>query len=175
MNEKGYLEPDLMSTSWGGFYVDIGAGKIAMSMLGSWYPPSIPNEGDRGMFPFPGAKNVTIGDDWRFAVAKSSKSVDLAKAYFKHLFMDGAYYPLMNVSSPIKGAVYPFNFIAELTKYGVPTLEVAPTSDDLQAVLNEFAVDLGDVTQAYLLAKDPATVIADYNAKWAAARKAAGK
>jgi len=172
MKERGYLEPDLMSTDWGGFTRDFGEGKIAMSFLGSWFPTQIPDEDARGMFPFPGSKNVVSAEDWHFAVAKNSKSLDLAKVYFKHLFLDGAYYDVMEVCSPIKGAEYPFNFINELVSYGIPLLEMSPTSEKLQAVKNAFAVDFGDIIQEYMLTDDTEAVIKKYNDKWAEARKA---
>lgn len=172
--EKGYAEPELMSTNWGGFTKDIGAGKYGMTYLGSWFPPQTSDVESIGMFPFPGSKGVAINEDWRYGIAKNTDAPELAKAYFKHLFLDGAFYPIMGFITPIKGATYPQHFIQELTGYGVPNIEVVPNNEDLTKVINAMAADGKDIAQEYMITDDVQSVIDKYNNKWVEAKMAVG-
>ncbi len=173
MYEKGYVEPDLMSTDWGAFCKDISAGKFGMTFLGSWFPTTIEKEEERGMFPFPEAKYIAVSKDWDMGIAKNSKAIPLAKEYFKHLFLtDKTWCQILGYCSAVKGADYPFNFVDELLSYGVPVKEATPMSDEMQAIFNAMAVDMDDIAQEYITTSDPQAVIDKYNKLWAEARKA---
>ncbi len=172
--DKGYAEPELMSTNWGAFIKDIGEGKYGMSYLGSWFPPQTSDVKNIGMFPLPGSKGVPINEDWRYGISKNTDSPELAKAYFEHLFFDGAFYPVMDYITPIKGVDYSAHFIQELTSYGLPNVEVIPDNEELTSVINAMAANGQDIAQEYMLSKNVQNVIDKYNNKWVQAKKAAG-
>ncbi len=172
--DKGYAEPELMSTNWGAFTKDIGEGKYAMSYLGSWFPPQTSDVNNIGMFPLPGSKGVPMNQDWRYAIAKNTDSPELAKAYFEHLFLDGAFYPIMGYTTPLKGITYSDHFIQELTSYGIPSVEVVPDNEDFTSIRNALAADGTDIAQEYILSDDVQSVIDKYNNKWVEAKNAAG-
>lgn len=176
--EKGYVEKDLMSTNFEQFKKDISAGKIAMVYFGTWFPLGAKDMGaqidDFGMFPVPGAKGVYSGQDWMFGVSKDSKNMDLAKAFFKYAWENGRYSNAVSGLSPIKTVKSEVSFVKELLGYGVPVIEGNAMSDEYTNVFNRAQITFEEMTQEYIITKDPAASIKKYNEKWAAGRKAAG-
>lgn len=176
--DKGYLEKDLMSTSWDGFRKDFPAGKFGMTFIPSWYPPQFIELGgkaeDVGMFPFPDTKYILMGGDWQYGVSKTSKNIDTAKAFLKFAFENGRLQEKVGVLSPIIGTKYSLECINELLSFGLPT---TTANNDLYGneVYNKMAVDVKDMMQEYMLSKTPDDVVKKYNQKWAEARKALGK
>ena len=81
MNDRGYLEPDLMSTNWEGSKTDMASGKVAMMACASFLPQQIIDCGasaeDMGMFPYPGTKAVILSSDWRYAISRNTENPEL--------------------------------------------------------------------------------------------------
>jgi raffinose/stachyose/melibiose transport system substrate-binding protein len=180
LKDKGYLENDLMSTSWDGFGKDFPQGKFGMHYLGSWYPGQFVEKGgkleDIGMFPLPGLKTLQINYDIFLGVAANTKNPDLAKAFLKYMFDDGKFAAVVGAVSPMKGVkAGAAPFVEELLSSGLPVVEQVPATDDFNAILNKAQISWTNMIQEYLLAKDPNTVVAKYNTMWADAKKALGK
>lgn len=178
LKDKGYLEPDLSSTSWDGFRKDFPAGKFGMTALGSWYPPQFVDMGgkpeDVGYFPFPGAKYVILGNDQLYAISKDTQNPVLAKAFFKWIMEDDRQAKALGVLSPLKGATYDAPYIKEFTSFNLPIIEAVPDTEFFD-VANKAQITMETLIQEYIMSKTPADVIAKYNKKWADARKALGK
>lgn len=176
LNEKGYLEPNLTSTSWDSFRKDFPAGKFGMTLLGSWYPPQFGDMGgsmeDVGMFAIPGSKYIFAGGDWRYAISKDCKNIPLAKAALKWLWEKGRYANAIGMVPPQKGITYPQAFVNELLSSKLPVVNENPDKIAWTKVYNKAQVYLPDIAQEYILAKDPNTVVKKYNERWARAVKA---
>jgi raffinose/stachyose/melibiose transport system substrate-binding protein len=175
MKDKGYLEPDLMSTNWDGFKKDMAQGKVAMAFLGSWVNPQIVQNGanaaDIGWFAFPGAKAYTLGADTMYGVSAHSKNLPLAKAFFQYLYQNGR---IATATDMIPGNkdIKTLPAIAQAVKdSGLPIVEGVAQSDAYTTLINKTQIDTAAVVQEYLTAKDPSTVVKKYNDMWAAARK----
>ncbi len=185
-NQKGYLEPDLMSTSWNSFYSkDLGSGKVAMSLLGPWLLPYVVQSGanaaDLGsfIFPFPNDTDpkgtVMVQPDWYFAVSKTSKSIPAAKLLLKYLVDDANYSTAVSGDgSPLMGTKSSNPFLPELLNQSPTILQQEPNSDLLISITNKAQIDWNAVVQEYVTSSDPAAVVTKYNNIWAAARKAVG-
>lgn len=180
MKEKGYFEKDLMSTNWDQSKKDFAQGKIAMAYLGTWFPPQVIENGcnaeDLGMFPGPGTKAIDATYSWFYAVSANSKSLPLAKAFMKYCWDDGRYAKSTGVISSLKSAGSGSVFADELLSSNLPVVELTQVEDDVNAVLNKAQIDLGTkVPQDYITAKDPKSVVDNYNKKINEAKKALGK
>lgn len=175
MKDKGYLEPDLMSTNWDGFKKDMAQGKVAMTYLGSWVNPQIVENGakaeDIGYFLFPAFKTMTTSPDIFYSVAAHSKNLDLAKAFFKYLNDQGRYSVATGMIPVNKDIKTLPDYVKTITESNPPTIEGGTQSDAYTALLNKTQIDTQAVIQEYILAKDPAAVVKKYNDMWAAARK----
>ena len=176
MNQKGYLEPNLTSTSWDGFKKDFPAAKFGMTVLGSWYPPQFGDMGgsmeEVGMFAIPGSKYIFAGGDWRSAINKDCKNLPLAKAALKWLWDKGRYANAIGMVPPQKGITYPQVFVNELLSRKLPIVNMDPDQDAYNKVYNKAQLYMPDIAQEYILAKDPAAVVKKYNDRWAKAAKA---
>ena len=175
MKEKGFLEPDLMSTNWDSMKKDQASGKIAMAYLGTWYPPQViqngANKDDVGMFPFPGIKALPVGGDYSFAVAKTSKHITEAKAFLKWLWTDSKYANAVSIASPLKDAKSTDPALSELTSFKIPNIITNNDGPAFTQMIKDSQIDLAQVLQEYITTKDPQSVIKTYNAKWNAVKK----
>jgi raffinose/stachyose/melibiose transport system substrate-binding protein len=175
MNEMGYLEPNLTSTSWDSFRKDFPAGKFGMAVLGTWYPPQFGDMGgsmsDVGMFAIPDSKYIFAGGDWRYCISKDSKNIPLAKTALKWLWDKGRFADAIGMVPPQKGITYPQVFVNELLSRNLPVVGRNPDEDDWNAVYNRAQIYLPDIAQEYILAKNPDAVVKKYNNRWAKAAK----
>lgn len=178
LKEKGYLEKDLMSTSWDGMKKDLATGKIAMAYIASWFPPQVVENGalqeDIGMFPFPGVKAVLAANDLFFAVSADSKNLETAKAFLKFAWEDSRYQNAIDATTPIKGATIKNASINEILTYNVPVVNSVPYFDDYISILTKGQLDYNKILQEYLLSKDPDSIVAKYNKVWAETKKGLG-
>jgi ABC-type glycerol-3-phosphate transport system substrate-binding protein len=98
--EKGYTEPDLLSTNWEASKKDVASGKMGMYLLANWVVPQIIENGaqpeDVGMMPMPadnsGNLKAYLLQDVSYVVNKDSKNIDTAKAFVKFLLEDSDYF-----------------------------------------------------------------------------------
>lgn len=175
MNQKGYLDKDLMSASWDSQRRDHASGKIAMIFLGSWYPPQLVDAGankeDIGMFPFPGVKAVTQTGNWMFGISKNTKSPEAAKEFLKWLWEDARYANAVGVTTPIKGAKVDDVAISELLSYNMPMVAAAAADSKANDIFNKSEINLTQALQEYILSENPEDVVKKVNDKWQKAKK----
>ena len=174
MNEKGYLDPDLMSASWDSTKRDQAQGKISMIYLGAWYPQQLMDNGakkeDIGMFPFPGTKAIGASGGWMYGISKNSKSIDAAKAFVKWMWEDGHYFKATGAVSPLKSTKIENSITNELLSYNLPLVPRGPVDPTTTDIFNKSALDLNSVLQEYMISKNPEDVVKKTNEKWAKAR-----
>lgn len=177
MKDKGYLEKDLMSTSWDNSKKSLAQGTTAMTYLGSWLTPQLVQNGakaeDIGMFPFPETKALIMGGDTCLAVAKTSKHLDAAKKFIKWLFTKDRYPKACGIASPLKDAKQDAPGLEELLSYKTPIIIVKPSSDKVAKIWKESEVNLQQELQEYMTTSTPDKVIQDVNSKFKAARSSA--
>lgn len=179
MKEKGYLEKDLMSTSWDSSKKDLAQGNTAMTYLGTWLPPQLVQNGakaeDIGMFPLPGTKALVMGGDTCIGIAKNSKHLEEAKKFLKWLFTNDRYPKACGIPSPIKDAKQDVPGLTELLSYKTPIIVVKPASDKVTKMWKESEINLEQSLQDYMISSTPDKVIKDMNDKFTEARKTAGE
>jgi len=148
-------------------------GKIAMAYLGSWYPQQLQDNGanidDIGMFPFPGSKALTGGPEGGLVISKTSKNPELAKAFLKYILTENRYVDAVGGISPEKGAKVP-GFVQELLSYNLPIVSVASPEAAVQNIYNKGSINLTQIYQEAMLAKNADDVIAKWNKAWVDAK-----
>lgn len=174
--ERGYLEPDLMSTNWEGSKGDIAAGRVAMTNLNSSYPPQYIENGavpeDLGMMPLPYADAIVLNGGWRWGVAKNSDNKPLAKAFLKYLWDDGRYAGAIDMIPAVVGVESKNRWVDELLSFGLELVEKKPNSDEFKTVVTKSEYDFNALmAQEYVLAKDRDAFVKSVNKKWADAQK----
>ncbi len=173
MNDKGYLEPDLMSTNWEGSKTDMASGKVAMMACASFLPQQIIDCGasaeDMGMFPYPGTKAVILSSDWRYAISKNTENPELAYAFLNWLWEDGRFAQATGMTCPLVGFTHSdAPWLDELLGAGLPVLMRDTNSTEVAKMCNELEYDFEhSVIQGYLTAEDKPAYIAEINARWA--------
>lgn len=177
MKDKGYLEKDLMSTSWDNSKKSLAQGTTAMTYLGSWLTPQLVQNGakaeDIGMFPLPETKALIMGGDTNIGVSKNSKHLAEAKKFLKWLFTNDRYPKACGISSPIKNAKQDAAGLEELLSYKTPVITVKPASDKVSKIWKESEINLQQSLQDYMTSSNPDKIVKDLNDKFAAARKSA--
>ncbi|MFW2490244.1 ABC transporter substrate-binding protein [Clostridium chromiireducens] len=175
--KKGYLEPDIMSSNWDQFKLDISQGKVGMTYMETWFPPQIVQAGanaeDVGMFPFPEAKGLysVAGKVW--GVSKDCKSPELGKAFLKYMIKDGAYAKVGDTIPSDKHTQPSDPYVKELLSYNLPIIPVERVSDDITKIKNKAEIDQQAFLLKYVMEKDDANAkkaVDDMNDKWAKAR-----
>ncbi len=177
--KKGWLEEDIMSANWDQFKLDLAQGKTAMHYSETWLPAQFVELGARpediGMFPFPGAKNIKAGAGKQWGVSKDTENPELAKAFLSYM-----------LNNPVAESDIPSNknievndpFVAELLSYGIEPLEPIVGDATFSNIKNDIELDGQKFFLTYVMEeKDEkaAELIAEWNAKWAAARAAYAK
>lgn len=175
--QKKFIEEDPMSASWDQYKKDLAAGKSAMALMATWLPLQLPEFGanidDIGMFPIPDAKALVMNRDWNYGIAKSSKSVDVAKAFLQWMFQSSRWADLNNVLPSWKEAKSSMKFAEELKSFELPIIEADSEDPMISTVFNKAAITDMSFIQEYALAKDQAdadAVIKKYNDAWVKAR-----
>lgn len=177
LNDRGYLEPDLMSTNWEGFKGDIAVGRAAMANLGDWFPPQAVEAGisadDIGMMPLPYAKAISMSSEFNYAVSNYSKNKPLAKAFLKWLWEDGRYAKAIGINKPvIDGSKADAPWLNELLSFDLPIVEMQTPSDEFNSIVSKAQYDFNDVmAQEYVLAADRDAFVKEINSRWEKAQK----
>ncbi|WP_234124714.1 ABC transporter substrate-binding protein [Clostridium hydrogenum] len=174
MKEKGYLEKDLMSTSWDNSKKDMAQGKTAMTYIGTWFTPQLLDNGARkediGMFPFPGTKAIIMSGNGGMCIAKTSKHKKETKEFLKWLYKDNKVQNAMKISTPIKGEKSHIVGVNELLSAGLPILEEKSANDKIIRIWQESGINLQQALQDYMQSSNPEKVIDDINDRFAAVR-----
>jgi raffinose/stachyose/melibiose transport system substrate-binding protein len=183
LNEKGYLEKDINSTSWEQSKKDIASGKFAMYFLGNWVINQVIGAGTTsdnvGFFPLPldnsGTPRAALSPDFFYAVAKDSKSPEAAKAFVKWMIVDSGYEDFAGFISPLKGKESTLAQLKEFQATGVVLQEGTVDDAIVTEISNKAQIDLPAIVQEFVLAKDPQTVFDKWNTAWSKAKKSLGK
>jgi raffinose/stachyose/melibiose transport system substrate-binding protein len=177
LKDKGYLEPDLMSTNIESFKTDLATGRVAMAFLADWLPPQIVTAGaaaeDLGMMPAPYAKCILMDKDFSYAVSNNSKHKPLAKAFLQWLWEDGRYAKATALDTPRVGGDTPdAPWLEDLFSFGLPVVENQPLSDAYKDVVAKAQYDFDWImVQEYLLTSNRDAFVEATNRRWAEARK----
>jgi raffinose/stachyose/melibiose transport system substrate-binding protein len=183
LNEKGYLEKDINSTSWEQSKKDIASGKFAMYFLGNWVINQVIGAGTTsdnvGFFPLPldnsGTPRAALSPDFFYAVSKDSKSPEAAKAFVKWMIVDSGYEDFAGFISPLKGKESSLAQLKEFQATGVVLQEGTVDDATVTEISNKAQIDLPAIVQEFVLAKDPQTIFDKWNTAWAKAKKSLGK
>ncbi len=188
---KGYMGDDPMSLSWDNSKREIAQGNIAMTPLGSWLPPQIVDNGAKAgdimLMPLPivdskGFINSTAGYDWHFAVWKGSAQKAAALKFLDYFLGNKELYTLwMNnfgqtsIRKDMKDTAPALSGLAALKL----VLKEEPTNSvEYNAIRDKAQFDDQAVAGAAIAAtndKEFKAAMDDFNARWAAARKAVAK
>jgi raffinose/stachyose/melibiose transport system substrate-binding protein len=125
---QGLTEADPTTTSWEPSKAQLGIGKIATMMLGSWAVTQMQgaatNKDDIGYWPFPyqtgGTFHTVIGGDYKNAININSKHKAAARAWVEWFANESNYAVDQGGLSPVRSAAMP------------------PTLKDLQAAGTDF-------------------------------------
>ena len=180
--DKGYCDPDLMSSDWDMQAPDFVAGKIGTYMGGSYIVSTMVGLGmdqnDIGAFALPaiGADSdntVLLVKDYGFCVGKNTENAAAAIALTEYL---AVHFPEeTNQVSGIEGSESSIAAVNEIMASGAKIMPLMPASNEFVEVNALAAIDAGAFVQEYLIADDPQTVIDTYNSTWANALAELGK
>lgn len=170
MYKKGYLENDLISTNWDSFKVAHAKGEVAMTILGSWYPPQVVELGlapDKlGMFPVPLYNSLLLSPDIFLGVPKTSKYPKTAKAFLKYIFENNRFSKATGYIPPMIGVSVDVPGVDELLSSNKQVLETIPHTMDYDKTWRKAKIKILEMAQEYIIAENPEKVIEKYNAKW---------
>lgn len=172
MNERGYLDEDLLSASWDEAERGFAAGEYAMFYHGSWFTRVLNDRYDitydeMGMAPLPGSEFVTVNAATPMGIWHESENVPAAKAFLQFLAEDGRYSKFGITEPSIIGAPPNNPLVAELTSYGVPVVSPQPEGAALLDRRDRAEIDVVAVMQEYVLGDDPDGLVESINRRWA--------
>lgn len=181
--DKGYAEPDLMSTNWEASKKDVASGTTAMYMLGNWVVPQIIDNGgvseEIGFIPMPvdnsGEPKGYVSPDIAYMVNKSSKNIDAAKAFVKFLVEDSGYDEFAGFMPILKDKQSKLPQISEYMAMNPKLIESATNDPDMIAVLNKAQIEWAALFQEAVMTDDLQSLFDSYNKKWKDAKAAVAK
>jgi len=180
--DRGYAEPDLMSTNWEGSKKEIANGTMAMYMLGNWVIPQIIENGgkdeDIGFIPMPvdntGVPKGYVSEDFSYMVNKDSPNIETAKAFVKFMIEETDYDEYSGLLPVLKGKEATLAQVQEFMAYNPVLFEAAPNNTDMVAIQNHAQIDWASLFQEAVMEDDLQKLFDGYNKKWAAAKKELG-
>lgn len=183
MYDKGYLEPDIYSSSYDQVAKDIAAGKIGMMYIGNWLAAYLIDNGmameDIGFAPLPhdnsGKLYGSLQGDWAYAVSKTSDNKAAAMAFVKFMIEESGDFEDHMIMSPLKDVEQTLPMLVEFMSYQPEMMELQARSPELIEVENKMQFDISKLVQEAIVADDMQSVFDKYNEKWQAAKKAVGK
>jgi raffinose/stachyose/melibiose transport system substrate-binding protein len=187
---KDYQGDDPNSLTWDACKVEIAKGNIAMATFGSWFPPQVEENGAKpgeiGLMPIPitdskGQIFSGVNFDWHFGVYKNSPSVKEAKEFLNFMFGNKENYSIwmenFGKTSILKSVADTATFLKDFN-VNKPKLHIlSPDTVELQKIRNkaQFAQDkFGQEIIAAESEKDVNKICAEWNKRWAQARKDLG-
>jgi raffinose/stachyose/melibiose transport system substrate-binding protein len=185
LNDERILEKDPLSSNWEPMKTDFRAGKIGMAYLGNWFVPQVIGKDstltmkDVGFFPFPydnskGPKNAIFGPDVALAVAKNSKNLPAAKAFFNFMMTTeyADYATACGLLSANPKVKVNLPFASEFMSYKPTVLPDVGDSQAQQDLQKKAQFDYNAFAQEILTGKSLDTAFTELNAKWKKAREA---
>lgn len=180
--ERGYVEKDLATNNWEASKVEVAQGRAAMYYLGNWVINQIIGAGakaeDIGFFPMPtdnsGKINVSLNPDWFYAVSKTSKNKDAAKAWVKFMVEESGYDDASGFIPTLKTKQPQLPQLTEFMSTNPNKIENVPNTDQFNDIANKAQIDFfgGKYVQKVVVAKDFKAALDELNKKWKDARKA---
>lgn len=180
--DRGYAEPDLMSTNWEASKKDIASGTMAMYMLGNWVIPQIIENGgvdeEIGFIPVPvdnsGEPKGYVSEDFSYTVNKDSGNIETAKAFVKFMIEETDYDEYSGLLPVLKGKEATLRQVQEFMDFNPKLYEAAPNNTDTVAIRNRAQLDWPSLFQEAVMTDDLQKLFDDYNKKWADAKKELG-
>lgn len=173
--EEGYAEEELMGGSWDGFKRDFGSNKVGFLFLQELMCQQMVDVGgnpeDIGFAPVPESKGIVATADVAYSIAKNTENPELAKAFFKYLFLDGKFAAALGVPDCSYVAEDKDQFFNDMMATNPEILEMKSQGDAVTEILNTSEIALHTFLQEYVMAEDKQELIDSYNAKWDAAKK----
>ncbi|WP_160677382.1 extracellular solute-binding protein [Clostridium sp. C8-1-8] len=181
IGDMGYCEEDLFDYDWQQCKNDLKDGKVAMFIWNSDFIRQLEDLGAAkdqfGMFPIPDSKYISIGGDCRYAVSKTTKYPEVAKAFLKFMFDDDRYAKAVNIRSSLKNNEENKKLLDELKKFDMPIVmegDVYKFQSKENINYHNRYYDLRKITelegrfaQQYVISKDVASLRKEINKKWA--------
>ncbi|HYH02841.1 MAG TPA: ABC transporter substrate-binding protein [Bacillota bacterium] len=180
--DEKIIEKDPLSADWEPMKQEFRAGKVGMFLLGNWFVPQALGSAlkmeDVGFFPFPydnkpGPKNVILGPDLGLAIAKNSKNLPAAKAFFTFMMTTNYadYAKTCGLLSANKKRPVDLPYVKE---FNACKPVILPSIGDTQAqadIRNKAQFDYNSFGQEILGGKDLKAAFTELNAKWKKAKQ----
>lgn len=182
ITDRGYAEPDLMSTNWEASKKEIASGSMAMYMLGNWVIPQILENGgvdeEIGFIPMPvdntGVPKGYVSEDFSYTVNKDSGNIETAKAFVQFMIAETDYDEYSGLLPVLKGKDAKLSQVQEFMAYNPQLYEAAPNHTDTVAITNGAQIDWASLFQEAVMSDDLQKLFDGYNKKWADAKKELG-
>lgn len=173
--DKGYCDPDLMSSDWDLQAADFAAGKIGTYIGGSYiYATMISlgmNPEDIGFYPYPvadmredGKTAVYVTSGFCFGVSKDTKNYEASLALVDFLAENYAKYT--NQAPAVEGAEAGLPVLTELMSDSPAVVDAVRATEKYTAVYNTAGFHPAAIVQEYVISDNPDEVIAKYNEIW---------
>lgn len=190
---SGWVEKDLTTTNWEQSKADLGQGKIAAMILGTWAVPQVQqfasNKDDIGFAPIPvnnsGKLYAIAGPDWCMAISKKSQHKEEARKFLFD-FINSDFADKQGLVPVKKGAESSNQVIKDFLNSGVTLLtyedgQNGDEGDKKDSIAREAGIDFwgGTYIQNIALAAKKSRVefekvVSDLNSKWLNAKKKLG-
>lgn len=173
--DKGYCDPDLMSSDWDLQAADFAAGSIATYIGGSYIYPTMLALGmdpdSIGCYPYPISERTADGKtaafataDTVFGVSKNAENYEACLALVDFLSEWYGYYT--NQAPAVEGAPSTLAYVNELLSYEPTVVDAVRATVEYNNVYGTAAIHPADIVREYVTSNDPASAIAKYNDIW---------
>jgi len=184
LQDKGYFEKDLMSTTWDDFKKGLATGRFGFILMENWLIPQIIENGanpeDVGFcaLPINNSGNVTTlsRPDIQVVINKDSKNMALAKEFVKFMMTDGYedWLKMGGTFPTVDGVDMNFNpQLDEFLKSGIEIVWGKNESDDFKTMINKAQIKWPEFT-LNCIAGDINTALEKYNDAWEKAKAELG-
>lgn len=174
--EKGYCDPDLMSSDWDMQAADFAAGTIGVYLAGEYVVPTMTalgmDESEIGAFAMPNpdpnggeTDRVMLSKSYGFCVGKDTEYPEAATALAEYLALN--YAVKTNGVPAIDGVPCSVSAINDLLASKPNLYTYNGVSDEFQKINALAGIDTGTFVQEYLITDDTQALIDEYNAVWA--------
>lgn len=178
--DKGYCDPDLMSSDWDLQAADFAAGTIATYIGGSYIYPTMLALGmdpeSIGCYPYPISERTADGKtaayataDTVFGVSKSAENYEACLALVDFLSEWYGYYT--NQAPAVEGAPSTLVYVNELLSYNPTIVDAVRATATYNTVYKAAAIHPAYIVQEYIISDNPSSVITKYNEIWNQALK----
>lgn len=181
--KEGIFEKDPNGSDWEPMKTRFRSGDVGMYFLGNWFIPqaieeSNLTEADIGFFPFPydnedGPKNVPVGPDYGWGMAKESQNPELQKAFFDFLCdeMYADWAKATGLLSARSDKNVDLGFVEEFNSYNPKQIFGIGDTEKLTDIKSAIQFDQDKIVQDIIAQeKTLEEIFSELNAKWKNAR-----